>query len=449
MTERIVPALFLAVILAHSHRATAQTQEPPLTPRERMMLDRIEQLEKRLTAIESKTTSASSIATTPDSGPEKDSPSLPGFASGTTLNFNFDGYYGYNFNRPLGRVNLLRANDVTANNFTLNQAGVIVERAPDASAGRRLGFRLDLMFGQNTETLQGGAQNEPRPQVYRNIFQAFGTYVAPIGSGLTVDFGKFASALGFENNYTKDQLNYSRSYYFNFLPFYHMGLRSAYTFNKNLSLQYWLVNGANQTEGFNNFKSNAFLFTITPTKAISWNVNYFFGEQGRDVVPNLNPGLPVLPSQPGLSVSPVIPRPNGREHIFDTYVSWNTTPKLLLAAEADYVVNRNFLNSSPARVSGGVGYLKYQFVPQFALAGRFEYLSDRGGLFTGLTQAVKDETLTATYQPRDGFQMRWEFRRDFSNQPFFLTARTGALKREQDTALLGLIWWFGGKPGAW
>ncbi len=70
------------------------------------------------------------------------------------------------------------------------------------------------MFGQATETLQGGAHNEPRPQVYRNIFQAYGTYVVPLGSGLTVDLGKWASALGYENNYTKDQLNYSRSFYF-------------------------------------------------------------------------------------------------------------------------------------------------------------------------------------------------------------------------------------------
>jgi hypothetical protein len=63
--------------------------------------------------------------------------------------------------------------------------------------------------------LQGGAQNEPRPQVYRNVFQAYGTYVAPLGKGLTIDFGKWASALGPESNYTKDQINYSRSYFFN------------------------------------------------------------------------------------------------------------------------------------------------------------------------------------------------------------------------------------------
>ena len=72
-------------------------------------------------------------------------------------------YYGFNFNRPVGRVNLLRAYDVTSNNFSLNQASVLMESAPDPAAGRRFGGRLDLQYGQATETLQGSLANEPRP----------------------------------------------------------------------------------------------------------------------------------------------------------------------------------------------------------------------------------------------------------------------------------------------
>lgn len=36
-----------------------------------------------------------------------------------------------------------------------------------------------------------------------------------------------------------------------------------------------------------------------------------------------------------------------------------------------------------------------------------------------------------------------------SNQPFFLTEQPGVLKKEQNTATLGLIWWFGRKQGTW
>jgi hypothetical protein len=46
-------------------------------------------------------------------------------------------------------------------------------------------------------------------------------------------------------------------------------------------------------------------------------------------------------------------------------------------------------------------------------------------------------------------RLRLEYRRDWSGLPFFLTAEPGKLKREQDTATLGLIWWIGGKEGPW
>jgi hypothetical protein len=384
-----------------------------------------------------------------DSVVTKEDRALLDFLKGTTINGALDGYYGYNFNQPIGRVNLLRAYDVSSNSFSLNQANLIIERAPNLDKKRRYGVRLDFQYGQATETLQGSAANELRPQVYRPLFQAYGTYVFPVGTGLTLDFGKWSSSLGIENNYSKDQINYSRSYFFNFLPFYHMGFRAGYNLGPKVNLTYWLVNGAQQTEDFNGFKSQAFIFTIKPAGSLSWNINYYFGQEQRDVNAVLNPGLPAGPTQPGLPASNITPTPNGREHIFDTYATWSVTPKLTLAAEGDYVVNRVFSSSAPQHVGGVAAYVRYQLTPKFALAGRGEYMSDRGGLFSGLTQALKESTATAEYKFADGFLARAEWRRDFSNQPFFLTDVPGRLKREQNTATLGLIWWFGQKQGSW
>jgi hypothetical protein len=379
----------------------------------------------------------------------KENQSLLDFMRGTTFNLTLDGYYGYNFNKPVGGVNLLRALDVLSNSFSLNQATMVIERPPDVADGRRFGIRLDLQYGQATETYQASAVNENRPQAYRPIWQAYGTYVAPIGSGLTIDFGKWASALGFENNYTKDQMNYSRSYFFNFLPFYHFGFRGSYNVNNKLNVTYWLVNGINQSEDFNGFKSQALLLNIKPAKSISWNINYYTGIEGEAVVQLLNPGRPTLPTQPGLSTQSVAPAPRGREHIFDSYVAWTATSKLTLAAEADYVINRLQTFSAPVHVTGGALYARYQFTRDFALAGRAEYLSDRGGLFSGVTQALKETTLTAEYKVAEGFLVRGEWRRDFSNQPFFLTQASGVLSPQQNTATLGLVWWFGRKLGSW
>jgi hypothetical protein len=372
-----------------------------------------------------------------------------GFFRGTTLNFSVDGYYEYNFNAPIGRVNLLRAYDVSSNSFSLNQASVMVEHLPVAASGQRFGGRVDLQFGQATETLQGSSANELRPQVWRNLYQAYGSYLAPVGSGLEVDFGKFSSSLGVEGNYTKDQINYSRAYLYNFLPFYHMGFRVNYNLTPKVNAAYWLVNGAQQTEDFNGFKSQAFLFTLKPAKTVSWTVNYYFGQEQRDVELTLNPGLPTSPTQPGLPTTNISPAPNGREHIFDSYATWTATPRLTLVGEADYVIDRVQEESAPMHVSAGAAYFRYALPRSWAVGGRAEYFSDRGGLFSGTTQALKETTLTLEHQFEPGFLARVEYRRDFSNQIFFLTDRTGVLSKSQTTATLGLVYWWGTKQGSW
>jgi hypothetical protein len=371
------------------------------------------------------------------------------FLHGTTLNFLVDGYYGYNFNDPIGRVNRLRAFDVLSNSFSLNQADVVVENAPDVDRGKRWGVRLDLQFGQATETLQGNAANEPRPDIYRNVFQAYGTYIVPIGSGLTIDFGKWASSLGIENNYTQDQINYSRSFWFDFLPFYHMGARLNYQLSKQVAVNYWVTNGTQQTEPFNGFKDQFAGLTITPGKNLSWNVNYYLGQEHPDVMFLPNSTNPNLPTEQGEPFLPIQPAPKGKLHIFDSYATWQASPRLTLGLEGDYVIERLYTNSKPSEAWGGAGYARYQLSPRLAIGGRAEYLSDRGGLFSGTTQALKETTVTFEQKIVQGFLIREEWRRDFSNQPYFYTGFLDILKREQNTATVGVVWWFGAKKAPW
>jgi hypothetical protein len=388
----------------------------------------------------------------PASSPAASSSAAPdgkGLLGGTTVNVLVDGYYGYNFNEPIGRVNLLRAYDVSSNAFSINQAGLVLENAADPANGKRFGLRVDLQFGQATETLQGNASNELRPDVWRNLFQAYGTYVAPVGNGLTLDFGKWASSLGIEGNYSKDQINYSRSFWFDFLPFYHTGIRLNYKFNDAIALNYWVTNGTEQTEPFNAFKDELIGLNLQPHKNLSWTLNYYLGQEHPDVQFFPNQTIAGLPTQQGTPFEPILNSPRGKLHIIDSYITWQTTPKLTLALEGDYVIERLYTNSAPQHTDGGAGYVRYQFTPRMALGGRAEYLSDRGGLFTGITQSVKETTVTFEEKIAEGFLLRQEWRRDFSDQPYFYTSELGRLKKEQNTATMGVIWWFGGKQGGW
>jgi len=128
-------------------------------------------------------------------------------------------------------------------------------------------------------------------------------------------------------------------------------------------------------------------------------------------------------------------------------VSWQASTALLVAAEADYVEQRLYSYSSADHVTGGALYGAYQLTPRVAVAARVEYLADVGGLFSGATQYLNVGTLTLDYRPADGFLVRGEYRRDQSNQHYFLGHSLGVLETAQPT--IGLVWWFGQKAGAW
>jgi Putative beta-barrel porin-2, OmpL-like. bbp2 len=212
------------------------------------------------------------------------------------------------------------------------------------------------------------------------------------------------------------------------------------------------VNGTDQSEPTNSFKDELFGFTAQPVKSVLWNFNYYLGQDHPDAAPASNCTAPV---QPGLCLQAITPAPDGKQHIFDSYVTWNTAPKLALSLEGDYVISREWANpgpdesSAPAHVDGGAAYARYQLTSKTALGGRFEYLSDRGGLFTGTTQALKEFTGTYEYKFGEGFLTRVEYRRDWSNVPYFLTNKPGVLSPDQPTLTVGMVWWVGGKTGPW
>jgi hypothetical protein len=213
------------------------------------------------------------------------------------------------------------------------------------------------------------------------------------------------------------------------------------------------VNGTQQTEAFNGFKDQFAGVVLQPSKRVTWNVNYYLGQEHPDVIyfpfGVTPPDTPNLGYQQGVPFQYIPNAPRGRMHIFDTYATWQATPKLTIAGEGDWVISRLETNSPPQHTAGGAGYVRYQISRHFAVAGRFEYLDDWGGLFSGAEQALKEGTFTTEYKFGNDFLMRAEWRRDFSNRPYFYTDTPGVLSDEQTTATLGVIWWFGTKQGAW
>jgi hypothetical protein len=338
-----------------------------------------------------------------------------------------EGYYQYDGNKPDDRVIPLRAYDSRANVFSLQQAALVVDSAPDVGAGRRFGARLDLQYGQATDAAQGNAANEPRPDAYRNVWQAYGTYVFPVGRGLQMDFGKFGSNLGYETNYAKDNANFSHAPLFEFLPFYHMGLRTTLPLTDKVTVMYMLTNGVQQTEDFNNFKSNHFSAILKPVRAVTSTTSYFFGQEQPDG------------GQPD--------GPDGWFRVFDSNAAIAATPALSLGVDVTHTTSQIRSGDPSLSLDGVGGYARYQVTTPAALAIRYEHVDDEG-LFGGGAQKLQEITATAEYKFAEGFLIRGDFRRDWSNQPVF-PVRAGGRSAHQNTALVGLVWWIGNKTGSW
>src|SRR6187455_3277971 len=88
---------------------------------------------------------------------------LPSAWRNVTFGASLEGYFQFNTNHPPDRSAVLHAYDTRSDVFSIQQLALVVDAAPDVPAGRRYGLRVDLQFGQATDTVQGNPANEPRP----------------------------------------------------------------------------------------------------------------------------------------------------------------------------------------------------------------------------------------------------------------------------------------------
>jgi hypothetical protein len=331
-----------------------------------------------------------------------------------------DAYYGYNFNRPIGSTNVtnfdnqLRNFDTKHNQFSLNQAKLVLENKPTEDG--RLGFRFDLNFGPATEIIHAG---EPGgADIFRNLQQAYLSYLAPVGKGLQVDFGKFVTYHGFEVIETKDNWNYSRSILFAFgIPYYHYGVRLTYSPSDKVTLGFAMHNGYNDVIDNNRKKSFSVQAILKPTKKLTIYENYTGG-----------------PEQPN----------NGDDyrHLNDGTLVYAFNDKITFATNYFYVSDR--VNGAGVHAKGIVGYLRLQPKEHYAFTPRFEVYHDHDGFTTGQKQTVKSFTLTGERLIKSGLIGRLEYRRDFSNINFFHKSVDSFVKA-QSTLTLGVIYSFSTK----
>jgi hypothetical protein len=331
---------------------------------------------------------------------------------GIKLSGVLDGYYSASFNDPAGEKNQLRNFDIDANKMGLNMLKFTVERSPEP-----VGFRFDLGFGKAFEIFQ---ISEPTRRVdqLEPVMQAFLSFKPKSWKGVQVDFGKFYTSAGAEVTETHLNWNYSRALLYANGPYFHFGLRTTVPLHKNFTAGVQVVNGWNNVADNNSGKTLGFTGALTKGK-VTWANVYYVG-----------------PEKTKTS--------EAFRHFWDQVLLINVTSKFSTYLNFDLGVERQI--QAPASKFYGLAWAyRYQLTNKIAFANRWEAYRDAAGFITGTKQTLKEGTFTGEFKLFDGLLTRFEFRNDWSDQPFFERATGKPFSKSQRTFVIGLVGYFGPK----
>ena len=331
---------------------------------------------------------------------------LAGNAQPVTYSGLIDAYYSYNFASPVTYKNELRNFDINANSFTLSQAELVIQRATTAASP--VGFRMDLDYGTTNDIVQPASTS-----TLSILQQAYVTAVLPIGSGLTVDAGKFVTHMGNEVIESKDNWNYSRSYLFAYaIPYYHTGMRFSYPVMSNLTATLHLVNGWNSNVDNNGSKSIGATLNYAATASTGIIFNGIWGHEN------------------------LTPFEIGARNVYDIILTQTLGDKISLAANGDY--GEAGTSFGLMTWKGVALYGRYTVDTLSALALRAEVYNDPLGYTTTIANTYKEVTLTLEHKLFNQMLVRGELRDDMSLNPAYDKNAYGT-EKSQLTFTIGLV----------
>ena len=329
---------------------------------------------------------------------------------------------GYTGNLRGADTNDWRVFDYKGNSFTLDLMELQFLKTPTAAG--QVGYKVKLSAGTIAKFIHayglGASDANPAGPNNSNAFdltEAYINYIAPVGRGLTLEFGKFVTFTGEEVIEARDDYNYSRSFLFNYaIPFTHTGLMAGYTFCPALSANVYVLNGWDDAEDNNTGKTFGLSTTVTPSSDSSLVFNFLYGpEEEHDNHDN--------------------------RFLFDWVGSISPVSNLTLVLNTDYGYEKGGPQNlsaltGDAKWYGAAFYANYVFNGKWSGTVRIEELKDPQGFRTGIAQNLKEVTLTGQYTLAKNLLLRPEYRHDWSNADSF----AGNTRDQQDTLALGVMY---------
>jgi hypothetical protein len=319
------------------------------------------------------------------------------------------------------------------NRYMLNQAVVAISRDVD-STKFDVGGMVEFMFGSDaarihsgglgydgSDPTDNGSPDDPdsagdgaitnfNPVWQMDIPQAYVTVNVPIGNGLQIMVGKFASLLSYESFNANANPFYSHSWIYSATPFTHTGVLGSMQVNDMFNMKLGVTRGWDMaTEDNNGAVDLLGQFILQPSKQLSFSLAYSIGPENN--------------------------HDNTHQRIaIDPIVRWQATDALSLGFEWLYVFDGGWNatattpnNHAYGDVWGGALYAGYKVNDNLTVNARMESAHGKLRSFGGfsfdepITASIWEITLgvTVTPLPKDdllkGLQIRPEIRYDFTD----------------------------------
>jgi len=191
------------------------------------------------------------------------SPAMAELLSHTTFSGYLSTSYFFNFNNPSNDINTGRSFDNKSDEFSLNKLHLTLDNPVEYSSENwDAGFHTDVIFGEDAPLLQSAGLSLGNQG---DLEEANFTVNVPIGNGLKVSAGKWATYMGVEVIEETLNPNWSEGNQFLFVEnFTHLGVGLEYKWCDWLETKARITNGWDVVKDNNNAKSFMGAIVVTP-----------------------------------------------------------------------------------------------------------------------------------------------------------------------------------------
>lgn len=194
-----------------------------------------------------------------------------------TPEIRIDNVYHYDFNQPKDHTISGSSEEFRSGEFQTTQIGV----GGDLSYNN-VGVRLMTQFGMYSTTTPRNDSSSTRGQwqtdnAYRYISEAYVTYHLNEMHGVNIQTGIFMSYVGLWSYYNFDNWTYQPSYVSSNTPWFFNGMRIQTYPTDRLKIEYWIVNGWQSYNAFNEQPGLGMQVLYRPNETLSVLGNQYVG----------------------------------------------------------------------------------------------------------------------------------------------------------------------------